>query len=198
VYEIVCNGVFLMASYNEPSARALARLALARLPVTHTDLLVLVAGLGMGYTLASALADPRVGRVDMVEIEPLIIQWNRDHLGGLAGNPAADLRVRLVTTDLVRFLWDSQVVYDALLLDADNGPDWLAIDTNVQLYDRIGLDRLKSRLTAGGVLAIWSADMSPQFVERLRTVFSNATAAQVTDSIPESGEIIATIYLAYD
>ena len=198
VYEIIYNGVFLMASYNQPSARALARLALARLPASQTHLRVLVGGLGMGYTLAEALADPRVDRADVVEIEPLIVRWNREFLGDLAGHPLNDPRTHLHETDLAAFLLDTQARYDALLLDVDNGPGWLAIDSNEQLYDRAGLQRLKSHLVAGGILAIWSADTAPRFVERLATLFDHAAAEQVMDHTPEGRPITATIYLAQD
>lgn len=196
VFEIIYNGVFLMASYNEPSARALAELALARLPATRTGLRVLVGGLGMGYTLASALSDPRVDRVDVVEIEPLIVRWNQEHLSVLAGTPLDDSRVHLFESDLAAFLEETPVSYDALLLDVDNGPGWLAIDRNERLYSLAGLERLKSRLMAGGVLAIWSADTSPEFLERLGQVLDIASAEPVTDCTPEGREIAATIYLA--
>ena len=42
-YEIICNGVFLMASYNRESDRQLARLALNR--VRRDDLTVLIGGI---------------------------------------------------------------------------------------------------------------------------------------------------------
>ncbi len=196
VYEIIYNGVFLMASYNEPSARALARLALARLPATQTPLRVLVGGLGMGYTLTQALADPRVDRVDVVEIEPLIVRWNREQLGDLAGHPLNDPRTHLQEADLAAFLLDTPAMYDALLLDVDNGPGWLAIDSNEQLYGQAGLQRLKSRLVAGGVLAIWSADASPDFLDSLAVEFAGVVAEQVMDFTPQGREITATIYLA--
>lgn len=198
VYEIIYNGVFLMASYNEPSARALARLALERLPATQRNRRVLVGGLGMGYTLAEALADPQVDHADVVEIEPLIVRWNREHLGHLAGNPLNDPRTHLHEADLTAFLLDAPAMYDALLLDVDNGPGWLAIDSNEQLYGRAGLQRLKSRLVAGGVLAIWSADVSPEFFGRLATEFDGVVAEQVTDFTPRGRKITATIYLAQD
>lgn len=196
VYEIIYNGVFLMASYNEPSARALAQLALERLPASQTNLRVLVGGLGMGYTLAAGLASPRVDRVDVVEIEPLIVRWNREHLGELAGAPLMDPRAHLFETDLVAFLQETSTKYDALLLDVDNGPGWLAIDANEQLYGQAGLQRLMSRLRTGGVLGIWSANTSPEFLERLAVIFGNSTSETVSDRTPEGREITATIYLA--
>lgn len=196
VYEIIYNGVFLMASYNEPSARALAELALARLPATRTNLRILVGGLGMGYTLAAALADPRVAHVDVVEIEPLIVRWNREPLGELAGHPLDDPRTHLIESDLAIYLTESDAVYDALLLDVDNGPDWLSVDANTRLYDRVGLIRMRDRLVPGGMLAIWAADTSPHFLDRLREVFGSASAEHVADHTPEGREITATIYLA--
>ncbi len=197
VFEIIYNGVFLMASYNEPSARALAELALALLPATRANLRILVGGLGMGYTLASTLDDPRVDRVDVVEIERLVIDWNRQYLSVLAGAPLEEPRTHLYETDLVTFLSDTHEAYDALLLDVDNGPGWLAIDSNHRLYGWAGLECLKARLAAGGVLGIWSADTSPDFLKRLTTVFGHASAERVIDHTPEGREIEATIYLAH-
>lgn len=198
VYELICNGVFLMASYNEFSAVALARCALARLPVDRAELRVLVGGLGMGYTLAAVLTDPRVCRVDVVEIEPLIVHWNRVHLGALAGHPLADRRVRVIQSDLARCPGDPRIAYDALLLDVDNSPDWLTMDANAWLYSRPGLDGLKSRLAEGGVLAIWSAEPSCSFVKRLNDTFGNVSAETVRDRVPGPREVTATLYLAQD
>jgi spermidine synthase len=42
---------------------------------------VLVAGLGLGVTLGTLLADVRVERVDVIEIEPLVVEWLRSGIG---------------------------------------------------------------------------------------------------------------------
>ena len=196
IYEIIFNGVFLMASYNAPSARALAEVVLARLPADRREVRLLVGGLGMGYTLAAALADSRVGRVDVVEIEPLIVAWNREHLGHLTGHPLDDPRTHLVQGDLVEYLHSTRATYDALLLDVDNGPGWLSVGANHRLYDAIGLQRLRQLLTPGGVLAIWASEVSPSFLQALRTAFGNADIVEVVDRIPDGREITATIYWA--
>lgn len=196
VYELIYNGVFLMASYNEPSARALADLALSWVPDDRTGLRVLVGGLGMGYTLASALADARVVGVDVVEIEPLIVTWNRQYLGHLAGEPLENARVRLHENDLVRFLRDANAGYDAVMLDVDNGPNWLAIESNERLYNAAGQIALRRCLSPGGVLGIWASETSTAFLSELATVFNQATAEQVVDTTPEGHAIEATIYLA--
>jgi spermidine synthase len=196
VYELIYNGVFLMASYNEPSARALATLALSWLPPTRGHLQVLVGGLGMGYTLAAALADARVDSVDIVEIEPLIVRWNREHLGHLAGEPLADPRSHLYEADVVTFLRATDARYDAVLLDVDNGPNWLAIDSNEQLYDVEGQATLQRHLAPGGVLGIWASETCSTFLDELAAAFSAAAAQEVIDTAPDGHTIEATIYLA--
>ncbi|MDP2974751.1 MAG: hypothetical protein Q8N45_00930, partial [Anaerolineales bacterium] len=76
--EIILNGVFLMASYNHASERALAQLAL--LPGV-TGRRVLIGGLGMGHTLQAVLECEDVSWVDVVEVEEAVIGWNRLYLG---------------------------------------------------------------------------------------------------------------------
>jgi spermidine synthase len=70
-YEIICNGVFLMASYNRASDRSLATVALAR--VRGEGLRVLVGGLGIGFTAQAVLEDKRVAALEVVEIEPTVV-----------------------------------------------------------------------------------------------------------------------------
>ena len=57
--------------------------------------------------------------------------------------------------------------FDAILLDVDNGPWAFTLPSNEHLYSAAGLDRLRQSLTPGGVLAIWSAEPSPEFAQRL-------------------------------
>src|SRR2546426_8695155 len=84
-FEIICNGVFLMASYNEASDRALAALALRR--VIGEGLRVLVGGLGIEHTAQAGLEDPRVGRLEVVEIESAVEVWHRAHIAADSGRP---------------------------------------------------------------------------------------------------------------
>ena len=63
-YEIILNGVFLMASYNRTSERALAALALEPL-AGRSGIRVLIGGLGMGFTLQATLAHSQVAHVDV-------------------------------------------------------------------------------------------------------------------------------------
>src|SRR3989442_5030958 len=156
-FEIICNGVFLMASYNQGSGGALAALGLRR--VIGEGLRVLVGGLGIGYTAQAALEDPRVGRLEVVEIEPVVLAWHRVHFAALSGRPLEDPRARLLLSD-VHDVPLTPASYDAILLDTDNGPDWLARDLNERLYTSSGVARYLKALTSRGVLALLSGDAS--------------------------------------
>jgi len=192
-FEIICNGVFLMASYNQDSDRALAALALRR--VIGEGLRVLVGGLGIGYTAQAALEDPRVGRLEVVEIEPVVLAWHRVHFAALSGRPLEDPRARLLLSD-VHDVPLTPASYDAILLDTDNGPDWLARDLNERLYTAAGVARYLEALTSRGVLALWSADASSRLVDTLRGSGAAMESIEVTDAIAPGRPGTAWIYLA--
>ena len=66
--ELRVNGVFVMDTIETSSERELARATLAAVDPATDALEVLVGGLGLGFTLAEVLTDPRVARVLVVEI----------------------------------------------------------------------------------------------------------------------------------
>src|SRR5690554_4035534 len=74
-YEIIYNGVFLMATYNGRSERAAVRDAL-QLAASCGDgpRRVLLGGLGAGYSLREALDNRRVEKVTVAELEPAVIR----------------------------------------------------------------------------------------------------------------------------
>jgi spermidine synthase len=154
-YEIICNGVFLMASYNGDSERHLARAALAA--ARGRALRVLAGGLGIGYTVQAVLEDPRVARCDIVEVEALVVAWHRTYFASLCGRPLDDHRTRLVVADLHDVPLDPGA-YHAILLDTDNGPRWLSREVNARLYEGAGRRRLAGALAPGGVLAVWTPE----------------------------------------
>ena len=47
-------------------------------------------------------------------------------------------------------------LYDAILLDVDNGPEGMTQSANDQLYSVRGLAAARAALSPGGVLAVWS------------------------------------------
>jgi spermidine synthase len=192
-FEIICNGLFLMASYNRESDRELAQLALERVP--GDNLRVLVGGLGIGFTAQAALEDQRVARVDVVEIEPLVVRWHREYFAPLVGQPLNDARTRLIEADLSD-LSLSPETYDALLLDTDNGPGWLVREENHEFYEVPGITRFLRALSARGLLAFWSAERAPNIARVLREIASEVEEIEVPEMIAPERQGSAWIYLA--
>lgn len=175
-YEIISNGVFLMATYNGESERLLVTAALAAAAQPRR---VLVGGLGVGFSLAAALADPRVTQVTVVEIEAALLAWNRTWLAPFSGRGLDDPRTRVVHADLVEWLRQPGEDFDALCLDIDNGPEWTVTAANRSLYGDEGLAALAQRVAPGGAVAFWSAGAAPAFAERLERRFGPVQALPV-------------------
>jgi len=192
-YEIILNGVFLMASYHRRSEQALAELALAPL-AGQAGLHILIGGLGMGFTLQAALAHPQVAHVEVVEIEPLVVAWNRRYFADLNGRALDDPRVHLIEGDIAEHLTRTPGRYHAVCLDVDNGPTWTVSEANARLYREPMLRCIADVLRPGGVLTVWSAERSPEFQQRLMALFGRAEEIGVEDVDPR-GEL--TTYWIY-
>ncbi|WP_226661186.1 hypothetical protein [Microbulbifer aggregans] len=135
----------------------------------HKNARVVVGGMGMGYTLAAALdAVPSSAEVIVADLIPDVVEWNRGPLGECAGRPLDDSRVVVHIGDVGELLADHNSVYDAVLLDVDNGPEGLTHSDNNWLYSVDGTSAIYSSLTPGGVLAVWSASPDTTYVHRLK------------------------------
>ncbi|MEU5883868.1 spermidine synthase [Spirillospora sp. NPDC047279] len=183
-FEIISNGVFLMDTRNGESERLLVRAAVAALGPGGPPARVLIGGLGVGFSLAEAVALPGVAAVTVVEIEPAVIGWHATHLRRFSGGALDDPRVLLANADLLDHLRDGGGGsdgggYDAICLDIDNGPHWTVTPGNARLYGPAGLDLLAARLTGRGVLAVWSAGAAPAFETLLRERFGRVETRPV-------------------
>jgi spermidine synthase len=170
--ELRVNGVFVMDTAETSSERSLAAATLAMLEPDRRDLTVLIGGLGLGFTLAAVLADARVGRVIVAEIEPDLVAWHRSGLVAETVGAVRDPRTELEVDD-VRRVVASQVhaSLDVLLLDVDNGPDYLVYDDNASVYRAEFLETCRHRTRPGGVVAVWSSSAAPELVAALRSAF---------------------------
>ena len=174
VLELRVNGVFVMDSRETSSEKGLAAAALAKVEHPRN---VVVGGLGLGFTLHEVLADHRVERVVVVEIEAALVRWMRD--GTVPHGPAylADDRVTVVNADIRLAMAEATpAAYDLVLLDVDNGPGFLVHDDNIDVYQHEFLSQTRTCLRPGGALVIWSAAESPPLLSELRRVFGNVVA----------------------
>jgi spermidine synthase len=172
VLELRANGTFVMDSRETSTEQALADAALALVAEPRA---VLVGGLGLGYTMRQVLADHRVERCSVVEIEPALVEWMRDGTVPHGPNLLADSRAHVVTSAIdvvVRESSDSS--YDLVLLDVDNGPEHLVHDRNAGLYRGPFLSEVRRMLRPGGVVAIWSAERSAELEATLDQVFGGS------------------------
>jgi spermidine synthase len=166
VLTIRVNGMELMSSRAHGSEEAMATFVLADLRATRPH--ILVGGLGMGYTTRAVLDNlPAKGRVTVTELLPVVVTWNRRHLGHLAGSPLDDPRVCLKQDDVARVMVANPLTFDAVMLDVDNGPAALTDIRNEQLYNAKGLATARRCLRPGGVLAVWSASPDHAFERAL-------------------------------
>jgi spermidine synthase len=182
--ELVVDGVFAMDDVDTSTERLLATEALSRCP--GDGLQVLVGGLGLGWTAATVLADPRVAGVDVVELQPALVGWAaRGLLPSLAG--VSDRRLRLRVGDVATAAAAGPGRWDAVLLDVDNGPGFLVHESNAPLYRPAGLATALAALRPGGVLAIWSSDPAPELLADLAAVPGATGAEQVLLPVRRDG-----------
>jgi spermidine synthase len=173
VDELIVNGVFAMDSSETYTERALADLALTG----DGPRRVLLGGLGLGYTAAQLLAAD-VDHLDVVEIEECLVDWASagltPTLAEVAHHPKVALHAADVTAVLTGRRRGPHGPWDAIVLDIDNGPDFLIHGSNSALYTPSGLTAAYARLAGGGTLAVWCQGPAPVLLDRLRAISASA------------------------
>ncbi|HEX2856902.1 MAG TPA: hypothetical protein VHO26_05420 [Propionibacteriaceae bacterium] len=164
VVELVVNGMFAMDSHDTTSEIALADL------VPPDAAGVLVGGLGLGYTADRLVHRLPGARVDVVELSAALVGWAREGLTDVLARVAAASGVTITRADIADVLAGRRQPpgpWDAILLDVDNGPDFLIHEHNGLLYGADLLARACDRLTPGGLLAVWSERESADLASRM-------------------------------
>jgi spermidine synthase len=169
--ELRVNGVFVMDTVETGSERALARSALAAVD-DPAD--VLVGGLGLGVTADEVLADHRVRRLVVVEVEEAVLGWLREGVVPHGPSLLADERLSVVVTDVREAVEEAATsAYDVVLLDVDNGPGYLVHEQNAELYAAPFLGRLRRVVRPGGAVVVWSASPAPELEAAMVEVFDD-------------------------
>jgi spermidine synthase len=168
------------------SERELARAALGLCPHPAE---VLVGGLGLGFTAREVLADPRVNRLTVVEIEPAVVEWMGSGLIPDGSELVNAERVEIVVADVRSHIPAvAGATYDLVLLDVDNGPDFLVHESNAAIYRPAFLAEVRRVLNNGGVVVVWSMNRSPAVESALTESFGNARAIGVPVTLQGHGE----------
>lgn len=187
-HEIVANGVFLMDTRGGSSERLHVTAAADRMPAPGR---MLIGGLGVGFSLAAALAHPAVGEVQVVEREAAVLRWNRGPLAPVNGDALRDPRVHAYEADVVPWLAGADAgSLDAICLDVDNGPEWLVTPGNAWLYSADGLRTVARVLAPDGVLAVWSAAPMPTFVTRMKEHFDDVAVTEISAARGEPDVVV--------
>lgn len=183
VTEVTLNHEFLMSSLLTASEKALSELGLERVQSEGTDRKrrVLVGGLGLGYTAASALDSILVNHVEVVEFLPQVIGWLEAGLVPLAEQLNSDDRLRVTEGDIYeRLSRPGAQEFDLIAIDVDHSPEDVLGEQSQGFYSCQGLERAKSHLTQGGVLGVWSYDESSPLLANMQEVFETVTVEKVT------------------
>lgn len=167
-YHIRVGGELLMSTTATASEAQMAELAHETLG-TGAGKTVLIGGFGFGFTLRRVLelVGPDV-KVQVAELLPQIVAWNREHLQTVNGRLLDDPRVEILLEDVFSVLSRAAPKsYDAVLLDVDNGPEALVDPRNERIYADPGLKTLARALRKGGRAVFWSAGTDDSFLKRL-------------------------------
>ena len=163
---IVIDGRILMNSRANRSEIVLAELACHALGRKKRPR-VLIGGLGMGFTLAAALANlPGQAKVVVAELNPVVVDWCQGPIRHLTSGAVADPRVEVVIDDVATLISHGALgggeKYDAIILDLYEGP--YAQD---HLFGESALHLARAALRDNGIYAVWSEDPDKGFEGRL-------------------------------
>lgn len=205
LYEVKLGEEFLMSSLFTVAEIELARLGLAALDAAALD--VVVGGLGLGYTAAAALENPRLRSLRVVEVMQPVIDWHRRGLVPLGATLTADPRCTLTHADFFALATSADGGFDpddptrpvhGVLLDIDHTPSHWLNPANAAFYSETALGKLADKLHPGGVFGLWSDDPPDDvFMRLLESVFASVESHVVRFANPYTGgESTNTVYLA--
>lgn len=181
--QVRVDGLELMSSLCHVSEEALATLAAGavRAPAPR----ILVAGLGLGYTLAAFLRRFGGAAIEVVEKSPDVLRWYRLYSRERVLRGVDDTAVRFREADVLDLLASGAGPWDLVVLDVDNGPEPVAGEGNRRLYEAQGLQAIRARLRPGGALLVWSGFRSPPFEARAREAGYAVSSVEIPLARPE-------------
>ncbi len=195
-YEIIYNGIFLMATYNGASEMKAVKEALEGFSSRYYhSLRVLMGGLGMGFSLKEALRFHRVEKVTVAEIEQAVIRWNYRWLNPFNKSALYDSRTAVLNADFYEVLnreaWlineGLSSPYHLVLVDTDNGSNWLSLPSNRIFYSKKGLSLIKKCLVSEGIGCFWCPQRETDLEAVLENIFDSVSFRKVKESTGREG-----------
>jgi spermidine synthase len=106
--------------------------------------------------------------IEVAEMIPEVIEWNRTYLKNLNGSLLDHPQVETRLVDVTQLIQEVEPhTYDAILMDVDNGPNAMVADSNVSLYSNNGIRSICRALKKNGRLIVWSAGPDHGFEKRM-------------------------------
>ena len=142
---------------------------------------VLVLGGGDGLAVRELLRHPQVSSIDLVDLDPAVLDLFRDHptLSALNDHSLRDPRLRTHTADALRFLEDADQRWDVILIDLPD-PNDAAL---ARLYSQGAYQLALRRLSDQGALVTQAT--SPFFARQSYwCIVRTLEAAVAADPIP--------------
>ncbi len=209
LYEVKLGEEFLMSSLFTEAEIQLSTLALAALAANgqHSDLDIVVGGLGLGYTAVAALENSAVNSLLVIDVMQPVIDWHQRSLVPLGKQLTTDARCTLLHADFFQLATahsngfecaDLSGLVHAVLLDIDHSPSHWLEPANAAFYAAAGLQSLADKLHPGGIFGLWSNDPpEAEFMRLLDSVFQRSESHIVSFANPYTGgEATNTVYLA--
>lgn len=158
---------------------------------------VLIGGLGLGFTLQRVLERVAADAiVEVAELLPEIVEWNRSYLREVNGHLLDDPRVKVIVGDVYQVISEApKGHYDAIMLDVDNGPIAMVQDGNERLYQAQGFVALIHALKPGARVAFWSACQDRRFEKKLSKA-GFAVEVVPCRAYPQAKRCTHTIFIA--
>ncbi len=141
---------------------------------------VLVIGGGDGAAAEELFKHRTIERVDVVEIDPVLVEVSKAHLRSICGDAFEDPRLTLSIGDGVEFVAECPDRYDLILVDSKDPPG----NVNILYSEPFYRDCAKC-LTDGGILVTQNAlpffdrDWLGKPLARLRKIFADVGCYQV-------------------
>ena len=194
-YLILVNNRVLMNSSANRSERALGKLTCASV-ASRPHPSVLVGGLGMAITLRAVLDSlTPSARIEVAELNPVVIKWCKGPLAGLTNNAVGDARVSIRLADVAEVIAESSHSgahkFDAIIIDLYEGPHSGTDCINDPFYGKKALKATNAALASDGVFAVWGEARDRAFEKRL-TEAGFAVAAHR----PGKGGLRHMVYIA--